>query len=252
MSVAVEVRTPSDTVIRRPKADEEVYIHEYFGNSNVQQRGPQGFLVDIRTPGYVIKPHFHRVDQFQIAVDGGATIGAHDMDPVSVHYTDSFSPYGPIVVRDSLKFFNFRSAADLGAQWMPGANDKRERKPGRNVVATAILGPEAEPATVRVRNMIDLHDDGLHVFEVSAGPDSVLFPDVAGGGGRFQIVLRGELHMDGEVLPEMSCNFVAPGTALPERKAGPAGLQLLEAQLPGNFIAARPIDAGAGLPGAEN
>jgi hypothetical protein len=252
MSLAVEVRTLSTTVTRRPKPDEDVYIHEYFGNSNVQQRGPQGFLVDIRIPGYVIEPHFHRVDQFQIFVDGGATIGKHEMEPVTVHYSDSYSPYGPIVVKDSLKFFNFRSAADIGAQWMPGANDKRERRPGRNIVATTMLGREEEVGVMRVHSLIDHQDDGLHVFEIVGGPDFTLLPDVAGGAGRFQIVLRGELHMNGEVLPELSCTFVPPDTALPLRQAGPDGVQLLEAQLPGNFIAVKPIEAGSGIPGSKN
>ena len=121
---------------RKAGKSEGVFQVDYIGNSHKNQRGPQAFLVELEKPGHIIKPHFHHVDQFQIVVDGGGTLGKHELQPVTVHYTDSFTPYGPIVAGDEgLKFFNFRPCADVGAEYMPGSRERLLRHAGRNLVA---------------------------------------------------------------------------------------------------------------------
>jgi hypothetical protein len=117
---------------RKAGKSEGVFQVDYIGNSHKNQRGPQAFLVELEKPGHIIKPHFHHVDQFQIVVDGGGTLGKHELHPVTVHYTDSFTPYGPIVAGENgLKFFNFRPAADVGAEYMPGSRERLLRHAGR-------------------------------------------------------------------------------------------------------------------------
>lgn len=48
------------------------------------------------TPGEVLLPHFHAVDQFQIFIAGSGGIGrTHaDVTPVLVHYADHHTGYG--------------------------------------------------------------------------------------------------------------------------------------------------------------
>jgi len=42
---------------------------------------PMAFLVE-KEPGAVVKPHFHRADQYQVVVSGGGRMGRHALDGV--------------------------------------------------------------------------------------------------------------------------------------------------------------------------
>src|SRR5215470_18719270 len=75
---------------------------------------PVGFLTQ-RPRGDIIPPHFHEVDQFQVVVDGRGTIGKHALEPVTVHYTDAYTPYGPITtVGDGMLFYTLRAQESNG------------------------------------------------------------------------------------------------------------------------------------------
>jgi hypothetical protein len=229
----IRMVAPESAVTKKVDAPNEVYLNNYLGDNDRHQRGPQGFLVDIKTPHYLIKPHFHRVDQFQIVVGGGGTLGKHTMKPVTVHYTDGFTPYGPIVAgADGLTFFNLRSRADVGAHFMPGERDHMEFKAGRTLVAETRPGRPEKSGSQRVRSLIDRHDDGLAVYEIVAGPNTGLVPDVAGGGGRYELVLSGSLIADGKELGPRALVFASAGERLPDRRAGAEGVHVLEVQPP--------------------
>lgn len=218
---------------RKAGKSEGVFQVDYIGNSHKNQRGPQAFLVELEKPGHVIKPHFHHVDQFQIVVDGGGTLGKHELHPVTVHYTDSFTPYGPIVAGDEgLKFFNFRPCADVGAEYMPGSRERLLRHAGRNLVAETDARAASDVTGVSVTPMIERHDDGLEVTDIIAGPDSPLPFGIAGGGGRYELVLSGSVTVDGKVYGRWSCVFTSAGSELPARSAGPDGAHVVVAQPP--------------------
>ena len=203
----------------------------YFGANNAITRGPQGFYVDFG-PNFLIKPHFHRVDQFQIVVRGVGKIGKHDLSPVTVHYTDGFTPYGPIFCgEEGMAFFNLRSHSDVGAYPMPESKEELERKAGRARTEHTGLNL-AEESRTRMEALIDPYEDGLAVFEVAAVPGAHLGDEVVGGACRYQLVLRGSLILGDHELPERSCVFASAGEVLTGRKAGPEGLHLLQAQLP--------------------
>lgn len=79
-------------------------------------------------PGHTLRPHFHGVPQFQVFYDGVGTIGRHDVAPLTVHYADAFTPYGPIVSGPTgLAYAVLRPRADVGAHWMP---EERAALPG--------------------------------------------------------------------------------------------------------------------------
>lgn len=218
---------------RKPGRSEGVFQVDYIGDSHRSLRGPQAFLVELERPGHTIKPHFHKVDQFQIVVDGGGVLGKHELHPVTVHYTDSFTPYGPIVAGDrGLRFFNFRTACDTGAQYMPGARDSLERRAGRNLVAETTDADPRDASGIVVTPLIDGHADGLEVTDIVAGPREALPARVAGGSGRYELVLAGSLVVDGRTYPRWSCLFASAAAPMPVRVAGPGGAHLLVTQAP--------------------
>lgn len=203
----------------------------YFGANNAITRGPQGFYVDFG-PNFLIKPHFHRVDQFQIVVRGVGKIGKHDLSPVTVHYTDGFTPYGPIVCgEEGMAFFNLRSHSDVGAYPMPESKDELERKAGRSRTEHTHykLGDDGR---TRMEALIDPYEDGLAAFEVIAPAGARLGEEVVGGACRYNLVLGGSMVMGDQDLPKDSCVFASAGEVLTGRQAGPEGLHLLQVQLP--------------------
>jgi hypothetical protein len=87
--------------------------------------GPQAFLV-AKGPGVpVLRVHFHPVNQFQVFVRGGGKLGGHEIQQWLVHYSDSLTPYGPILPGDrGVAFLTLRAEHDSGASYMPESRDE--------------------------------------------------------------------------------------------------------------------------------
>jgi hypothetical protein len=80
--------------------------------------------------------------------------------------------------------------------------------------------------------MIDGHPDGLEVTDILAGPREALPDVIAGGGGRYELVLEGSVNVDDVEYGRWSCVFTSAGTGVPARAAGPDGAHVLVAQAP--------------------
>lgn len=198
--------------------------------------GPQGFLVEFPAARGVIRPHFHRVDQFQVVVEGSGRLGKHPVRPIAVHYTDGFTPYGPIVAEDDgITFYTLRAEADSGAHYMPGSRDKLERRAGRGLS----WEPPAEAASGRrgaaeaLASHFTPHADGLSAYSLRVGPGAtVAGPDPSSGGGQYYLVVEGALAWGDQQLPPRSLVFVGPDDAPLEATAGVDGLTALILQFP--------------------
>src|ERR1700688_3914012 len=56
---------------------------------------PMAFLVG-QDPGSTASAHYHQANQFQLVVHGNATMGVHEVRPVTVHFASAHTAYGPI------------------------------------------------------------------------------------------------------------------------------------------------------------
>jgi hypothetical protein len=212
-------------------------VTHYIGRRGVEDATiPDAFLVEYRpAPGCDIRPHFHRVAQFQVVVGGGGRLGKRPVPPVSFHFADAFTPYGPIVPADEergIDFFTLRPRTRPGLYWMPGSKDKLEQRAGRNVAAAMPDGPPArgEP---RLQALIEPEPDGLAAFacRLEAG-ERETGPSPAGTGGQFYLVSRGSLQHDGDELPRLSLLFLEPEDRAPTLIAGLEGADVLVMQCP--------------------
>src|SRR5262245_41374714 len=86
----VRIESPARGHREPDSADPPLYLSDYLAGAPGE---PSAVLVEDEG---VIRPHFHRVDQFQILVAGRAQFGKHEVEPVAVHYTDGYTPYGPL------------------------------------------------------------------------------------------------------------------------------------------------------------
>src|SRR3954463_3601109 len=109
---------------------------------------PQVLLVEQQVPGSKILPHFHGIDQFQVFVDGTGRLGHHEVRPLSVHYTNSHTGYGPIEAGpQGLSYYVLRPSFDtLGSQYLHVPEARSKLKPGgkRFFLADDIAVAEAD------------------------------------------------------------------------------------------------------------
>jgi hypothetical protein len=214
----------------------EITFTNFVGSYAADDRTTQGYLVAFDEAGGRIPPHFHGVDQWQVVIQGGGRLGKHDASPVLVHYTDGYTPYGPIVAGDDgIGFYTLRVQAYIGVHRMPGSRSEMLRPAGRARTIDAGLTP-GRPGTLAssssVRPLVT-EADGVAAWSVRLAPDATATaPSPADGGGQYHIVVNGSWAREGEELPPKSLAFVAPGDAPAQYEAGPEGLELVVTQFP--------------------
>lgn len=210
----------------------EVQLREYIGTIERLERGPQAFTST--TPkGFVFHPHFHLADQCQVFIEGSATMPTHAVEPITLHYADAYTAYGPITVGEGgLTYFNLRPRGDVGAQMMPESRKKMAIRGGREIIASCRLKLGDEVGTLRLETIIDMQDDALAAYEMLAAPGARLLDMPAAGSGRFQLILDGEVEMEGTTLLKHTVGFIAPCASFGRRTAGPRGAHVLEVQFP--------------------
>ena len=193
-----------------------------------EAEAPQAFLVE-QDPDTVILPHFHERDQFQVVVEGGGTLGRHEVRPVSVHYAGRHTGYGPITANErGLWYFSLRALTDPGARFLPEARELMERTPKVN-----LLGDPVDPGETPVQTLIAPRPDGVGAWLLHAAPGAGVQAPAHAGGGRYWIVVAGELFAGEERLPRLAAAFASAGETAFAPHAGPQGVDVLVLQFPG-------------------
>jgi hypothetical protein len=210
---------------------------EYRDPAPGEQRPAQAFLVE-QEAGAVVPAHFHFVDQFQVVAQGDGKLGAHAVEPLSVHFAGAHTGYGPITPGPSgLGYFTFRASADeTGAQYLPGARPRMKAVPKRNVVVPRIAIGQPEEVAARKGSVMETaleHDDGLGVFYLRMAPGAAMTtPSAAQGNGLSMLVSAGSLTLGGQTYAPWSCLFLAPQEGTATLQASNAGAEVLVLRYP--------------------
>jgi hypothetical protein len=212
-------------------------VTRYFGDSRHEDDNPNAFLVEFRpVPGGAIRPHFHKVAQFQVVIGGDGHLGKSPVTPIAFHYADASTPYGPIKPSDEergIDFLTLRSVTRKGIWWMPGARDEIAPRAGRehrNVVSSVPDGSLPETGST-TQTLIEEHPDRLAAFLLRlAADESAPTPSPEGTGGQYLLVTRGALTGPSELGP-LSLLF-AHADEEPTLTAGPEGAEVLVLQFP--------------------
>ena len=198
---------------------------------------PQAFVVE-QSPGAIVHPHFHQVDQFQVAIEGGGTLGRHVLAPLTVHFAGAYTGYGPIQPgRDGLKYLTARARADVsGALFLPAAKARMQPRPRRNRFAGPI--PAADPATLAARSVVEVEalleePDGLAAWFFRLPPQgTAALPPPNRGDGQTLWVAAGALNLAGACYDRGTALFVSPDEPSQSVAAGSSGAELLVLQYP--------------------
>jgi hypothetical protein len=199
-------------------------ITNLLGRNGVPDPGPQTFFVESVASDASVRPHYHRVDQFQVFPGGNGRLGAHEVTPVLVHYADAYMTYGPIVAgSQGVQYLTVRITGDPGPQYMPESRLTRKRVNGRYIVRTIAADDRMPLLEVEAQ-----HPDGLAILVANTDPgEQVELPDARIAGGLHIFVLDGSLQRAGQVLPRLSNVFIEADEGVSLGQAGPEGLRLL-------------------------
>lgn len=230
---------------------------ELFGNDPQSFRSdfterkpgiPQLLLVEQPVPGSTVMPHYHSTDQFQIFLDGSGKLGRHDVRPISIHYTNRYTGYGPIVAGPSgVSYYVLRPEFDqlVTGQYLhvPELREKLKRQPGRkrSIIVEGVRVKTADELAQLTEQSIervidcdsDKHDPGVFadVLSLPRGA-SYTAPDPKNGGGQVILVLQGSMSSNGVSYGVRSAIAVTREEDAVTVEAGEGGLQALVLQYP--------------------
>jgi hypothetical protein len=203
-----------------------------ISTSNPGQR-PNAFLVE-QPPSSTLATHFHTANQFQVFVHGSGRLGRHKIAPVTVHYTNAFSPYGPInSLADGLHYYTFRDDYDPGARFLPEAILDLQKTKRRYATSVPLGVPLERPITTERRfDMIPLAEDGVAAIRVDAPSGATVMTEMGSAhSDRYILVLTGEIDCTDAVVGARACIFLAQDEA-PSVTARDGGACFLLLQFP--------------------
>ena len=230
---------------------------ELFGNDPQTLRSdfterkpgiPQLLLVEQPVPGSTVMPHYHSTDQFQIFLDGSGKLGRHELHPISIHYTNRYTGYGPIVAGPSgVSYYVLRPQFDelVTGQYLhiPELRERLKRQPGRkrSIIVDGVAVKTLEelsritaPVSERAIDLeADKHDPGLFADVLSMGPNMpYTAPDPQTGGGQVFLVLQGSMRCNHTSYAVRSALALTREEKVLTVTSGETGLQALVLQYP--------------------
>lgn len=196
---------------------------------------PSAHLIE-QAPGEAIRAHFHACSQFQVIVNGNGLLGRKEVGPYVVHYTRAHNAYGPIVAGDrGMWYLTLRPSPRFPAQYMPESRGLMDNTHPKYQVTSEACPPGTATKSNPVVEMIAPRPDGLAVWAVHVEPDAAICPPThPDGAARYYLVTEGGMLHDGKELGFLSLIWAEPDTELAELRAGPAGLDLIIMQFPGD------------------
>ncbi len=218
---------------------------EYLFDSTVGERpAPQAYLVT-QEPDWNFTTHYHREEQFQVVVGGGGSIGSHALAPIMVHYASREAGYGPLVSgNEGLHYFTLRAVTDSGAWYLPKFRDQMNRglKKRQDTVGpiARFQGP-LNCSGAGIDEIIEPATTGLAAWAVQVAANTAMTPPAhPNSGGRFYVVIDGDIEYADQQLPALACIFTSSDEGALELKAGESGARVLVLQFPDSALAPRP------------
>jgi hypothetical protein len=256
-AVAGEQALKGRRIIKSRGTGEEHWRTDFLGkpgDGGGIKNEPQAFLIEMHADETIL-PHFHEVDQFQVFVSGAGSLGRNKeaAQPLSVHYADHHTGYGPINAGpQGYSYFTLRAMSDPGAHYLHKPGYREALKPSRKrhgVAAGVTLSTEPvlmdlkEAKLERLLPDLDGSDGlGASLFRMGPGMNRI-GPDPRTTGGQYYLVLSGSLELDDCAYSAWSTVFVSRDDAPLAFTAGTKGLEALLLQFPRNSSEQSPTNS---------
>lgn len=197
----------------------------------------QAFRAELGDATGGLRTHFHPVDQFQYFIAGTCTFGRHVTTPGVVHYSDRFTPYGPIrPMPGGVAFLTLRTRCDFGSFAMPASREELATGIGlaglparsRRVIACDVLEQTGDGSWATLVE----HDDRLVIASASLAPDQPIdLPEISASGA-YVVVTSGSVRSAAGDMERWSIAYCAAVPAGPTIVAGRIGATLALFQFP--------------------
>jgi hypothetical protein len=215
---------------------EKHWRSDYIGHRGQLSSEPEAFLIEM-SPSETLLPHFHAVDQFQIFVAGSGELGRQSIGPLTVHYADHHTAYGPIVSSPfGLSYFTLRPSTDPGAKYLnkPGYREalrpsvkRHSTQVGLMLSTEPVLGARSEVSVDPLLQELAAQD-GLGAFLFRMGPSmKATGADPSRTSGQYYLVLNGSIVRQSQTYPMYSLLYVANTDTALELTSGPQGAEVL-------------------------
>lgn len=212
---------------------------EWMSTGDDPECSPTSFLIEM--PARLeIPSHFHRNNQFQVAVRGTGSLGPHPLRSVTVHYAGAYTGYGPLRAgEDGLWYFTLRPVMEAGAYYIDRPDDRAQmrRGPKRQTTSSpvSVSGMTARQTLSCPESelLFGGEGDGLlaQVYRLPPG-GTVVGPAPRDSAGQFYVVLDGAMSTPDGALGEWEQLFLTADEAPWTITAADAGLEVLLLQFP--------------------
>ncbi len=231
----------------------DVWVSPVFPGAVETPERPMALFVE-QGPHSTIPSHFHLVNQFQVIIDGAGTLGKHQVQPWTVHYTNGFTGYGPLCAgATGMAFFTLRNRFDTGALYFPASQSFMQPAPKRHYLAGPLQLSSADALPRLPQAMCDSvlahEDDGLAAWCLRVGAQgSTLAPDPTHSGGQYLLVANGTLRHNGTLLQRGACLYRSADSGPFWLQGGAEGLEALLLQFPVAEAYTAGAEVGAAVP----
>ena len=213
-----------------------VWKTDYICVDHRRVPSPQAYLIE-QDPNQPVQSHFHEQAEFQLITDGEGFLGRNPVRPLTVHYANAFTGYGPISAGpNGISYITMRPMRDNGALFLPEDRDKLKRAP-KKFFHSEPLSPCSEDERRGLRDArittLACHEDGMAAWLVACGPNgTALAPAPTSGGGQYLLLLDGSAILNDVPIEKMRCAFASTDEAPVTIKAGAAGAEIMVLQFP--------------------
>jgi hypothetical protein len=228
-----------------PIPPDHVGMHPYLGRvpevatdaPGYGDGGPQAFMVEMGAATAPLRTHFHVVDQFQVVVHGGGSLGRHRLAPGAVHYADALQPYGPLTAGpDGLAYLTLRATSDTGAWFTPDRRaelaERLAARPGlsggRRNLSHDVAPEGVAPGVTTLAEGLD----GLRLAAVGLAAGEAAAVGPTGGAGSYVVVLAGSVEAPGSPPRRRGALAWSPPGGPLDLVAGQDGAVAVVVQLP--------------------
>lgn len=171
----------------------------------------------------VLPVHFHPVDQFQVWMEGSGKVGGHHVSRGTLHYSDAYTPYGPLVpASEGFAYLTLRPKFDVGYHVLPESRPLLREKMREHRGAQHIV--EIDPGQRLPDGLVMLwsRSDGVAMARIDASAHALLH-SMPTASNRYYIVMSGSVHFEGRSCPAGTCLWASASETLPSLQAEASG-----------------------------
>jgi hypothetical protein len=189
--------------------------------------GPEAIRAKI-CDGYEVGPHFHLAAQFQLLLEGTMTFPTFTLEAPAVHYTEHNVPYGPFVTNQGHDMLVLHTKPG-GVIMMRDKERRRQANTrGRELTCCAHeVAWEPMPGHAGARRKVLIPASKGPSAEIVECPPQMELTVPVSVYGRYEVVYRGSVLVDGKELGPKGVRFVGAGQSGSPLICGPNGASVI-------------------------